>query len=381
MTGALRRPDWSNRQGIARTLLEAVLALPVRIERVATAQLRLPGAFERITTIVGLEGGGHVGRGEDVAYSPQTQARLPGVFDRLELQGEWTMASLAEQLDEHPLLAGNTGDDDKAGYHRWAVESAALDLALRQHDSDLPGLIGAERAAVRVVLSRGLGSPPSTDELRAWLEHETSIGFKLDTSSAWTHELVAELAELGAVAVVDFKGLYTGEWADNEPDPALYDAVARGLPEVLLEDPNLTAEVRDALDETALQRLSWDAPITSPLDVPGLRESTAAFSDLRPAAINIKPSRFGSLERLLGTIALCDMEGIPCYAGGQYELGVGRTQVQAIASLCFPDAPNDCAPTAFHGARPGDATLPGGRVEVPAGAGFGWEAATPAQPV
>ena len=32
------------------------------------------------------------------------------------------------------------------------------------------------------------------------------------------------------------------------------------------------------------------------------------------------------------------------YAGGQFELGVGRAQIQAIASLFYPNGPNDCAP-------------------------------------
>ena len=96
----------------------------------------------------------------------------------------------------------------------------------------------------------------------------------------------------------------------------------------------------------------------------------------------MKPSRFGSFERLLGTMMLCDAEGIPCYSGGQYELGIGRTQVQSIASLCFPDAPNDCAPAMFHGATPQTPELPLGPVVVPSGrVGFGWDAPTPATPV
>ena len=47
-------PTWTNRTGIAAHLLEAVLALPVEIERVDTTQLELGGAtsFTRVTTIV-----------------------------------------------------------------------------------------------------------------------------------------------------------------------------------------------------------------------------------------------------------------------------------------------------------------------------------------
>ena len=373
---------WTNRVGVAARILEAVLPLPVRIERVASSQLELGGAtaFTRVTTIVELHGGGHVGRGEDISYSSDTQAEVPEALARRDdLVGEWTIASLAEHLDAHPLVTpGGKRMDDKPGYHRWAVESAALDLALRQQGTDLATLVGADWQPLRVSLSMGLGTPPSADVVREWLARDATTSFKLDASMAWDHALVAQLAEAGdAVSTVDMKALYTGDWADNDYPASLYEAVGHGLPHALIEDAKLDADSLDALDEDALGRLAWDYPITKPQDVPGLAESTATFSDLRPAAINIKPSRFGTLERLLETIALCDREGIPCYAGGQFELGIGRTHVQAIASLCFPDGPNDCAPVMFHAASPQSDDVPLGPVVPPAGhVGFGWVAPT-----
>ena len=58
------------------------------------------------------------------------------------------------------------------------------------------------------------------------------------------------------------------------------------------------------------------------------------------------------------------------YGGGQYELGVGRGQIQCLAALFHPDAPNDIAPArlrrarsrarpAREPARAGDPTPPG----------------------
>ena len=55
----------------------------------------------------------------------------------------------------------------------------------------------------------------------------------------------------------------------------------------------------------------------------------------------------GGFQHIAGTIIRCDDEQLPCYSGGQFELGIGRTQVQEIASLCFPGGPNDCAPVLF----------------------------------
>lgn len=377
---------WTNRAGVAARILEAVLPLPVRIERVASSQLELGGAtsFTRVTTVVELHGDGHVGRGEDISYSSDTQARLPeALAGRDDLVGQWTIASLAEHLDGHALQPPvDTPMDDKPGYHRWAVESAALDLALRQRGTDLATLVGAAWHPLRVSLSMGLGTPPTVAIIHEWLARDADTSFKLDASKTWDHALVAQLAEVSdALATVDMKALYTGDWTDNDYPPSLYEAVGNGLPDALIEDAKLDDESMDALDEDALGRLAWDYPITKPTDVPGLAESTATFSDLRPAAINIKPSRFGTLERVLETIALCDREGIPCYAGGQFELGIGRTHVQAIASLCFPDAPNDCAPVMFHGATPTSEDVPLGPVVPPADhVGFGWDAPTRATP-
>ena len=36
------------------------------------------------------------------------------------------------------------------------------------------------------------------------------------------------------------------------------------------------------------------------------------------------------------------------YGGGQFELGIGRMQIQELASLFHPDMPNDVAPAAFN---------------------------------
>lgn len=378
-------PGWTNRRGLAARLLTAVRELPVEIERASTTQLHLPGGMDRVSTILHLHGAGHAGRGEDIAYSSETQAALPAHFARLgaDLAGTWTIASLSKHLDGHEgIVPPAAGWDDKPGYHRWAVEAAALDLALRQRGVDLAALVQAPWQPVQVALSMGLGDPPSAEVIARWLEQQPDLRFKLDVSMAWSEQLLRDLAaHAGAIAAVDFKALYSGDWIDNDYPPAMYERVARDLPDALLEDARLDADSGDALDEHGLVRLTWDYPITEPGDVPGLAGSTASFSDLRPCAINIKPSRFGSIERLLQTIDTCDRERIPCYAGGQFELGIGRTQVQSIASICFPSAPNDCAPVAFHGASPDDQSLPFGPVVPPVGvAGFGWDAPTPALP-
>ena len=58
----------------------------------------------------------------------------------------------------------------------------------------------------------------------------------------------------------------------------------------------------------------------------------------------MKPSRFGSVERLFAAYDYCEAHGIGAYGGGQFELGHGRDQIQLLAALFHPDTPNDVAP-------------------------------------
>ena len=165
-----------------------------------------------------------------------------------------------------------------------------------------------------------------------------------------------EIAATGAVRALDFKGYYEGTVVENPPDPALYAAVAAAFPDAILEDAVLNEETTPAL-RGAEGRLSWDAPIHGVADIEAL--------PLPPRFLNIKPSRFGSLARLLAAIAYADGHGITLYGGGQFELGVGREQIQALASLFYADGPNDVAPGGYN-APAARAGLPASPLAPPA---------------
>jgi hypothetical protein len=64
--------------------------------------------------------------------------------------------------------------------------------------------------------------------------------------------------------------------------------------------------------------------------------------------------------RLLECIDACEERGIRMYGGGQFELGPGRRQIQTLASVLYPDGPNDVAPGDYNagGPRPGLPTSP-----------------------
>ena len=89
-----------------------------------------------------------------------------------------------------------------------------------------------------------LGEPATTERLRAWLALYPALRFKLDATTDWTEELIAELAATGAVDSVDFKGQYSGTTVDTLPDAALYRRVVDGLPERLARGPGPHARDR-----------------------------------------------------------------------------------------------------------------------------------------
>ncbi len=323
------------------SLYDLVRDLPLHVESYALAGIELQARvdFLRKTTVVQLQGAGDEGIGEDVTYHAEEHDRLQARGPDLPLEGSWTLHTFSEHLATLQLFEQEPAQHAYRDYRRWAFESAGLDLALRQARMSLGQAVRREAKPVQFVVSMTLGEPPSTERLHAWLELYGSMRFKLDANSAWDNALVAELATTGAVDSVDFKGHYRGTVVETPPDEALYRLVAEGLPDAWLEDPALTAETEPVL-EPHRDRVTWDAIIHSVEDIETL--------PWPPRTVNVKPSRFGSVERLFAAYDYCEAHGVGAYGGGQWELGPGRGQIQLLASLFHPDTPNDVAPREFN---------------------------------
>jgi hypothetical protein len=317
------------------------LALDVEGYALERRELHVSPEFTRVTTTIVLRGGGAEGRGEDVTYTPEDHDAFPA---DLPLAGRRTFEEHSQLLDGCELFGRGPTMPAYRDYRRWAFESAALDLALRQDGVSLGDVLGREYRPVRFVVS-------TRQEIEPWLAANPQLEFKLDPTSEWTDERMRELAALGRIRVLDFKGQYRGTPVDQPPDPRLYASVASIFPDdVVLEDPALTDETRTALRGTE-ERWSWDAPIHSLADVHALERE--------PRFLNIKPSRFGTVARLLETIAWCEERRVTMYGGGQFELAVGRDQIQTLASLFYADAPNDVAPRVYNEGDPRAPDLPG----------------------
>jgi hypothetical protein len=312
-----------------------------------------------VTTLVHLRGGGEEGIGEDVTY---TAGDHPPPAD-LPLAGSHRLDPFSQLFERLALFTSEPQMEASQDYRRWAFESAALDLALRQAGKSLADAVGREPRPVTFVSSKRLADPQSADQIRSWLDLYPGLRFKLDPTVDWDERLIADLAATGAVDSVDLKGAYKGTPVDLPPDPELYRRVVEGFPGAWIEDPAVTDETRPILEPHA-GRITWDAPIHSVENIENV--------PWPPRCINIKPSRFGSLRRLFDAYDYCAAHGIDPYGGGQWELGPGRGQIQYLASLFHPETPNDVAPGGYNAREP-QPGLPESPLDPsPAETGFRW---------
>jgi L-alanine-DL-glutamate epimerase-like enolase superfamily enzyme len=345
---------------------ELLAELPLLIEgyELEGHEVAFSSEFVRKTTVIRLHGAGETGLGEDVTYAAEDQEALQreGV-GRWQLAGEWTLASFAEHLRSLDLFPRPTERPEFRLYRNWAFDSAALDLALRQAGTTLQTALGRECRPLSFVASLRLGEPPTLEPVLARLRIAPGLQFKLDPTPSWDEQLIAGLVELGAVESVDLKGQYEGTIVDNPADPVLYRRVVEAFADAWIEDPKLTAETEPILLPHR-ERITWDAPIHSVADIQGL--------PFAPRTLNIKPSRLGGLRSLLDVYDYCVAHDIGCYGGGQSELSVGRGQIQYLASLFHPDAPNDVAPAGFNLPEP-PPDLPSSPLSpTPSALGFRW---------
>jgi hypothetical protein len=320
-----------------------IAGLPLVIDRCALHPLvrDTSSGFTKVSLVVRLGGGGHVGEGEDITWDQVDQIELlRGGGDLSWLHGARTFDELSALLGLANLFPVEPIRESARFYRRWAFESAALDLALRQNGLSLQDAVGRPARPVSFVASVRIGDPPSLLGLRAWLAQNPGLRFKLDPTPGWDDDLVAELAHLDRVDVIDLKGSYRNLTVEMAPEAGLYRRVIEGLPGAWVEDPALTPATEPLLAEHR-DRITWDEPIHAIADVEALA--------WRPRMLNIKPARFGSVRALFDTYDHCEAHGIGLYGGGMFEQGPGRGQLQYLASLFHADAPNDIAPPEYNG--------------------------------
>jgi hypothetical protein len=347
---------------------ERLAELPLEISSYElTGHDRDFGEFTRGSTVVHMKGGDEEGIGEDVIYTVLDHIAHRDAGPVHDFTGATTLGEFCELAGSLDLFGDSPPEFEASRlYRRWAYESAALDLALRQAKLALWEVVERDPQPLRFVCSTRLsgfeeGSKSTTEPIRKRLDKYPGLEFKLDPENDWDQRLIDDVKGLATVRICDMKGLYRGTPVDVETDPELYAAVVEAFPEAYIEDPDLNDETREVLADH-MDRVTWDANLHSLADV----------KEHAIKAINSKPSRFGSLEELLAIYEHCEREGITVYSGGQGEVMCGRGQAQYLSSLFHPVSPNDIAPSGFN-----DPSVPGGMPSspmdpAPSDVGFRW---------
>ena len=129
---------------------------------------RVSTGFRRFTTVFRLGGNGHEGVGEDVTYEVAEHRRLQRAGPLLPLAGSWTLDTFSHHLDRLDTFPGRPpASEVSRAYRRWALESAALDLALRQAGRPLHEVLERSPAPMRFVVSLNLAPYPRATRYRA----------------------------------------------------------------------------------------------------------------------------------------------------------------------------------------------------------------------
>ena len=163
-----------------------VAELPLIIERCELQPIvrDTTSGFTKVSTVVRLSGADHVGEGEDSRGTRSTRSGSFGRGGELSwLHGTRTFDEFSRLLALANLFPVRPIRESAYYYRRWAFESAALDLALRQNGVSFQHAVGRRARPVNFVASVRIGDPPDLAILRAWLGEDP------DCASSWIRPL------------------------------------------------------------------------------------------------------------------------------------------------------------------------------------------------
>ena len=324
--------------------LLAELSLIVEDVEFDGRELGISEEFTRLTTRVLLRGAGHEGIGEDVVYDAPEQREYRAAGARLPLAGTWTLASFSAHLGELDLFQGKPPQRGAMSqdFRRWGLDTAALDLALRQVGAPLHAVVGTRAAAADV---RRLDAPRPAGRPGAGAPHSQALSshtVQARPDQRWERRSSCdELAATGAVDSLDFKGFYRGTPVDVRYRPgAVSQICAETFPHGVARGPR--PHRRDAAG--ARSRTGTASRGTRRYT----RSPTSSRSSASRAWSTSSPPASAASRSSATRTTTANGEGIGAYGGGQTELAEGRGQIQYLAALFHPDAPNDTAPTEFN---------------------------------
>nr|WP_319959184.1 o-succinylbenzoate synthase [Micromonospora yasonensis] len=246
-----------------------------------------------------------------------------------------------------------------------AVEMAVLDAQLRGTGLSFGGFLGAVRSAVPAGVSVGImDSVPELLEAVAGYLAQGYLRVKLKIEPGWDVEPVRAVRErFGDIGLqVDANTAYQLRDARHlaKLDPFDLLLIEQPLPE------------DDLLGHAALAR-SIRTPICLDESIVSARSAAQAIALGATSVVNIKPGRVGGYLEARRVHDVCVAHGVPVWAGGMLETGLGRAANVALAALPGFALPGDTSASDRYYTRDLTApfTLVDGHVRVPEGPGLG----------
>ena len=232
-------------------------------------------------------------------------------------------------------------------YRRWAFESAALDLALRQAGRSLARGARPRAAPGHASSSRSrLGEPPTHRAgRRAGSPRYPGLRFKLDAHARLGRRADRRSSSRPARSTRSTSRAPTrARRSTSTPTRRSTAAIAEAFPDAWLEDPDLDRPRGARRARAPPDRITWDAPIHSVADIRGARRSRRgrSTSSRRASARSRRcsPATTSARQRGIGRLRRRPVRA--------------RRRPRAdpvLAALFHPDAPNDIAPGGLRRAR------------------------------
>src|SRR6266511_2080923 len=246
-----------------------------------------------------------------------------------------------------------------------AIQTALLDSQLRVAGLSFGEFLGAVRTAVPAGVSVGImdSIPQLIDAVARYLD-AGYLRIKLKIEPGWDVEPVRAVRErFGDVLLqVDANCAYTLQDARQLAGLDPFDLL-------LIEQPLPEDDIRGHAELARRLRtpMCLDESITS------ARAAADAIAWGAAAIVNIKPGRVGSYLEARRVHDVCAANGVPVWAGGMLETGLGRAANVALAALPGFTLPGDTSASDRYYAT--DITRPfrleDGHVRVPTGPGLG----------
>ena len=261
-----RRRDRGRLRRAREPAYDAVRDLPLVVEgyELDGHSSTVSSEFTRKTTVIRLvgrrRGGARRGRHLRRRRAGRAAGARPGPAARRRVDDRRRSRATSTTL---PLFEHEPEQHAYLDYRRWAFESAALDLALRQAGRSLGDVVGRDRAArdvrrvgrARRSADDRRGSAPFSSSTPAFASSSTRRPTGRTRSSPSSRSSGASTRSTSRASTA-------ARSSTTRPTPTLYRRVIEAFPDAWLEDPALTPETEPVLEpQRGPRHLGRDHPL------------------------------------------------------------------------------------------------------------------------